>query len=143
MHLFDRDVQKLAKLFKAKYGRKLIGEDLGQFHSDFELAGAKAKPYSTLFIGLGKKAYLDVLEDGKGSRGFHIRMKGVPEKALLHACNGHVQELYEEMLVRNVPVTFDLTVLPCFVKTKSYTMCNREHFSRTVRFAGNYKDFNE
>jgi hypothetical protein len=143
MHLFDKDVHKLAKLFKDRYSQKLIGENLGQFHSDFELPGAKGKPYSTYFIGLGKKAYLDVLEDGNGAHGFHIRMKGVPEKALMHACGGDVVNLYERMLTRNEAITFDLTVLPCFVKTKDYRMCNRDHFNRTVKFCGRFREFNE
>jgi hypothetical protein len=136
MHLFDKDVPKLGKLFKAKFQRKLIGENLGQFHSDFELEGAKAKPYSIYFIGLGKKAYLDVLEDGKGSSGYHIRMKGVPEKALRMACQNEVLELYERMAWDSEQVSFDLTVLPCFVRTKDYTICNREHFSRKLQFTG-------
>jgi hypothetical protein len=114
----------------------LIGEELGQFHSDFELDDAQAKPYSTYFIGLGKKAYLDVLEDGLGTTGFHIRMKGIPEKALLATCSGRVLELYEQMALENELVTFDLTVLPCFEKTKDYQMRNRDHFSRNVQFRG-------
>jgi hypothetical protein len=143
MHLFDRDVPKLGQLFKRKFNRKLIGDELGQFHSDFDLPGSKAKPYSTYFIGLGKKAYLDVLEDGKGTKGFHIRMKGVPEKALLVACENDVLELYECMAYNNSRETFELTVLPCFKRTKDYQICNRAHFSRTLQFCGPVREFEE
>jgi hypothetical protein len=92
---------------------------------------------------LGKKAYLDVLEDGKGTQGYHIRMKGVPEKALRAVCKGEVLQLYEEMAYFDQSVTFDLTVLPCFQKTKDYRMCNRDHFSRTVCFRGIVHEFTE
>jgi hypothetical protein len=143
MHLFDKDVSKLGQLFKSKFNRKLIGEELGQFHSDFKLVGSKGKPYSTYFIGLGKKAYLDVLEDGKGTTGFHIRMKGVPEKALLVACENDVLGLYERMVNENSRETFDLTVLPCFKRTKDYQICNRAHFSRTLQFCGRVREFDE
>jgi hypothetical protein len=144
MHLFDKDVPKLVRLFKAKFQGKLIGEELGQFHSDFELAGSKGKPYSTYFIGLGKKAYLDVLEDGRGTRGLHIRMKGVPEKALRIACKNDVIGLYERMAYENRRQTFDLlTAVPGFDRTKDYQMVNREVFTQTLQFYGTVHDFSE
>jgi hypothetical protein len=34
-HLKRDDVTKLCDLYAAKYGRVLIGSDLGHFHSDF------------------------------------------------------------------------------------------------------------
>ena len=40
IHLPTNKVNKLSQLFKKKYKRELIGEQTGQFHTDFELEGA-------------------------------------------------------------------------------------------------------
>lgn len=97
MHLPDASVSRLSVLYKEKYNRELIGKDCGQFHCDFS---TKNKHYikgsnivSTEFICLGKKIYIDRLcvpcrdESGKeyNAEEFHIRMKGVNNKAV-HAC---------------------------------------------------------
>ncbi|CAK4325357.1 unnamed protein product, partial [Aphanomyces euteiches] len=61
MHI-DRDaISKLAEAFRAKYGRELIGNQMGQFHIDFDLKGSEGEVYSKESIFLGKKNYLDVL----------------------------------------------------------------------------------
>ena len=36
LHLHEKDVPVLAKLYQEKYNRELIGKALGQFHSDFQ-----------------------------------------------------------------------------------------------------------
>ena len=41
MHIVYDQVPILAEGFKNKYNRELIGEELGQFHVDFEMEGAK------------------------------------------------------------------------------------------------------
>lgn len=76
MHMFDRDVKSLAKLYKAQYNKELIGKNLEQFHCDFSMKGCK-EVHSTGSIFLGKKAYVDrILGDGKKVE-YHIRLKGV------------------------------------------------------------------
>jgi hypothetical protein len=147
MHLFDQDVGKLGKLFKDKFHQKLIGEELTQFHSDFTLKNAQGKPYSTYFIGLGKKCYLDVLEDGHGTTGLHVRMKEVPYKAIKFPCNDQddqVVALFERMAYRSEEVTFDLkTAIPCFKKTKTYQQITRDVFKRKLHFNGPVREFQE
>jgi hypothetical protein len=147
IHIFDKDVEKLAKLFKAKYNQKLIGTNLTQFHSDFSVMEldslpkaerSKAKqPYSVRFIGLGKKSYLDILQNDDGDTGFHIRMKGVPNKSLKHACDGDVVGLFEEMAYFEALKRFDLKVaIPAFQMTKEFTQSTREKFIRKLQFKG-------
>ena len=78
MHLFESDVLQLAKLFKEKYGKELIGEELTRFHTDFDgFPSSTGKIHSIKLIALRKKSYLDILKDEVGNKGYHIRLKGV------------------------------------------------------------------
>lgn len=80
IHINDEDIKELQKRFKTKYKKELIGDNLGQFHSDFEMKGCK-DVVSIGFIGLGKKCYIDVLKGVDNNNNvkldYHIRMKGV------------------------------------------------------------------
>ena len=76
MHIEKDRLNDLVEAYKSKYGRDLIGANMGQFHSDFdELTG---DVYATKSIFLGKKAYIDILENDKGEHSVHYRMKGIP-----------------------------------------------------------------
>lgn len=98
IHLSNKNVKKLEKLFKKKYERDLIGSDMGQFHCDFEdlkitkeIAKKNKLPKKTIgkkykaigskaFIGIRKKVYYDeVLYDCDGIlvTHQHYRMKGI------------------------------------------------------------------
>ena len=114
MHMYLEDVPKLQKAFNKKYNRELIGKGMGQFHSDFELDGCK-DVYSEKFIALGKKCYVDCLvgidtETGEEKKGYHIRLKGVPNGAIMgYAKNNNKTplQIYQE-LHRGKAITFDL-----------------------------------
>ena len=45
MHINYEEVELLALAFKSKYNRDLIGEDMSQFHIDFDLDGACGEIY--------------------------------------------------------------------------------------------------
>ena len=47
MHINYEEVEILAATFRKKYNRELIGEDMLQFHIDFDLDGACGGIYST------------------------------------------------------------------------------------------------
>ena len=47
MHINYEEVELLALAFKNKYNRDLIGEDMSQFHIDFDLDGACGEIYYT------------------------------------------------------------------------------------------------
>jgi hypothetical protein len=146
MHLFEKDLGRLAQLFQEKYGQVLIGETMmGQFHNDFQFPlgyePKAVKPiHSRKLIALGKKAYLDCLVDAVGKEANHIRLKGVNDKALLALCKRKqitVEELFEDMARNNTDYTFDLVEgKPCFKKTKTYQMVTLPHFTRKVKFSG-------
>ena len=56
MHINYEEVELLALAFKNKYNRDLIGEDMSQFHIDFDLDGACGEIYSTESYFLAKKS---------------------------------------------------------------------------------------
>jgi len=143
IHITDEDIPKLSSAFSSKYGKELIGKKLGQFHSDFDLKGCE-EVYARRSIFLGKKSYIDELvgknAEGKEVVGFHIRMKGIPNKVLLYHAKklGYASpfEMYED-LNAGKPITFDLTndgTKANFKFNKDYTINTLDNFSRTVRF---------
>ena len=101
--------------YKEKYGLDLVGEDLGNFHVDFDMAGAVSEIYAFESLFLGKKTYIDVLQstdkDGNAINSHHIRMKGIPtpwKKSYAEQNNISVLDVYKN-LYNNEHITFDLT----------------------------------
>jgi DNA-binding MarR family transcriptional regulator len=143
IHIKDKDIKTLGDAFKVKYDRELIGEAMGQFHSDFEIKGCN-NIYAKRSIFLGKKSYIDELV-GTNSKGeevidYHIRLKGVPNSSILHACRklGYKTpfELYEAMYDGKA-VEFDLTEEgeKCnFKMAKNYKVHTLSEFKRELKF---------
>jgi hypothetical protein len=144
MHLRDEHIPKLSKVFKDTYGRELIGKGLGQFHSDFDLPGC-SNIVATKSIFLGKKCYIDQLEgtnkDGEKEIGYHIRMKGIPEKCIHYVIEHNPKyknpmDLYED-LYNGAEVAFDLTnggTKANFKFNKNYTINTLSMFTRSIKF---------
>ena len=144
MHLRDEHIPILSKVFKETYGRELIGKGLGQFHSDFDLPGC-TNIVATKSIFLGKKCYIDKLEgtnkNGEKETGFHIRMKGIPEKCIHYVVEhspkyNDVMDLYIDLYNGN-EVAFDLTnggSKANFKFNKNYTINTLSLFTRSIKF---------
>jgi len=144
MHLRDEHIPVLSKVFKETYGRELIGKGLGQFHSDFDLPGC-SNIVATKSIFLGKKCYIDKLEgtnsNGEKETGFHIRMKGIPEKCIHYVVDNtpkykDVMDLYIDLYNGN-EVAFDLTnggSKANFKFNKDYTINTLSLFTRSIKF---------
>jgi hypothetical protein len=146
IHIEDVNIQPLANAFKEKYGRELIGKNMGQFHSDFELEYEKDKKCKNVVaiesIFLGKKCYCDKLrgvnDKGEYVYGFHIRMKGIPEDSILHKAeqeyNGDVMELYKA-LYNGEELEFDLLAKkPKFDLRSDMTIISKDEFVRKIKF---------
>ena len=156
-HLPLEGVKVLEQEYEKMYNRTLSGKKMGQLHVDFDLHGAKGEIYSTHFIGLGKKSYLDNLEcinpDGTVVKGYHIRMKGITQTGLIHQAkkynkqdlrDGYYQ-MYKE-LAKGVKMEFTLnpynpdeekeSVLFEFNKTSkdSFQVSTKSEFKRIVSF---------
>ena len=136
IHLRDSEISKLAKAFENKYGRELIGKDLGQFHSDFDIKGCK-DVVATNSIFLGKKCYIDKLLGDGEKVDYHIRLKGVPNQVILNYCDEQKItpfELYEQMY-KGKEIVFDLTKGSCcFQYTSTYNVFTQTLFQRKIKF---------
>ena len=146
MHINSEAVPPLAEAFRKKYGRELIGEEMGQYHVDFDLPGAACDIFSKESYFLGKKCYLDVLSsmdsEGHTITGEHIRMKGVPTASIRHSAAQQgvgVLELYRR-LHSGKAINFDLTCggQKCgfkYNKDLSVRSYREGEFSRRICFA--------
>ena len=134
-------VEDLDREFTKKYGRKLIGSDMGNFHTDFSPADA----YCVRHISLGKKMYLDVLESPTSGKHLHIRMKGIPEQVIKNhaekyfkatgseATGSDVEALYEH-IYNGGNVEFNLLDgKVCMKASRAGTIEYVPKFSRKVR----------
>ena len=144
IHIDSDKVELLGNDFKEKYGRTLIGNDMGQFHTDFELDGAEEEIFAVDSVFLGKKCYCDRLKskdkDGNDIYGYHIRMKGVPSESILYKANeefnGDVIELYNYLYDEPNGLEFDLLAggKVRFEFNKDMTIINKNEFKRRVKF---------
>ena len=144
----------LGKAFYRKYGRELIGKNLGQFHTDFDFQSSyqnvngklvkcekkqQGDIVATESIFLGKKSYIDRLEDRDGNKDiFHIRMKSIPAKCIQHkvstAYGGDAMKMFRD-LFDGKTVSFDMTAggNVMFKVNKNHTMSSVSMI-RKVRF---------
>lgn len=143
MHIEDRHIKPLSELYNKKYNKKLIGKEMGQFHSDFSSDKIVKDIIAIKSIFLGKKAYVDVLE-GKDANNnvvndYHIRMKGVSDKAIKYYCLMNKITPYElyEKLYDGEKIKFDLVCggnACSFEYNKDYTISSNSAFVREVSF---------
>lgn len=140
IHIDSDSIERLAAIFREKYGRELIGTNLGQFHTDFPPHPATKNPTtSRRFIGVGKKAYIDELIDPQTGRlAYHMRLKGIPNNVITAAADeqfgGDVVALYEH-LYAGKSVTFNLlTDRVSFAINENFAYVTRTEFTRTTRF---------
>ena len=118
IHIDYDEVKTLEEHYNKKYGTDLIGNDLGQFHIDFDLDGSVGDIWATDSIFLGKKSYIDKLEsrdkDGKPIYGYHIRMKGITSASIDYTAKNNSVDgsldymgLYEKLFNKET-INFDL-----------------------------------
>lgn len=162
-HFCESEIDELASEFKKRYGRELIGSNLGQFHCDFEnIENDASMPVSVKSFFLGKKSYIDMLQDDKQNIAFHVRMKGIPASCLVQTANSlfpdsipvklagglfkplnnngpdasySIFELYKYLYEGNT-VNFELIseFTPHFDFNKNRTISSKSSFVRKVQF---------
>jgi len=137
VHIPAKNLSRLAALYKQKYGKDLIGKDLGQFHSDFS-AGEHGIPpsknteiFAIKSIFIGKKIYLDKLlyrdrRDNKLKICLHRRAKGSDSDQVTEA-------MFEAMLDGK---EFKIDVAknkPKFIRDRMGDISSRREFIRKIR----------
>ena len=133
MHIQKFKIDDLAKEYKKRYGRELIGKNLGQFHNDFDEV-ENGYAYKSIFVG--KKMYVDMLKNESGEQGIHYRMKGVNldcVKLYAEENNLSIYDIYNK-LYNGEEITFDLLkAKPCFKMNDNQTVTNLTTFERTIK----------
>ena len=137
MHIFKDDLKRLSEAFKNKYHRELIGNNMGQFHSDFEPVKGK-ESYAKATIILGKKAYIDLLENEDKEEMAQFRLKGIPKNTLQHygdeIFKSNLLTLYS-YLYQGHTIKFNLLRDNCsFEMTKDLKIHTRTTFEREIKF---------
>jgi len=149
MSMRDDDIVKMSELFKLKYDRVLIGENMGQFGFDLKLKDDNDNKCKNVVgvrsLFIAKKCYIVELEgdkkDGTKHNGYYIRMKGVPNSCILYECkkrNLTPFQLYEK-LYSGESVGFDLTENGDkdnfkFNKNFSISTIQSGFYTRTLKF---------
>jgi hypothetical protein len=131
MHIEIADLPKLQEAFYLEYKRELIGNEMGQFHSDFEVMGEEV-PISVDGIFVGKKFFMNRLVNCKGQKGLHVRGKGCTQESI--KVHGNSLKLYHALFNEETFV-FDLMEgNPSFKMDKNMTVLTNKSFSRKVKF---------
>ncbi|CAL5979630.1 DNA_polymerase [Hexamita inflata] len=148
MQILQDELKILSENFQEKYQRELIGEKMGQFHSDFSSDKGKVL-YGEDGIYISKKVYCVKLcvqnEDGDICYDYHIRMKGVTGECITQKADelygGDVIKLYQD-LAGGKAIEFDLCNAKVFMKKQDdYSYMNLSEFKRTLKFLTNDKFF--
>ncbi len=142
IHIDNTKIPYLAEKFQEKYGRELIGKNMGQFHTDFDLQGAVGEIVASDSIFLGKKVYIDRItgtdKNGKELEDYHIRMKGVSTNCIIHKgqteYGGNHLDMYEKLFLGDTLEFNLLSVAPSFELCKNMNIKSRKKFSRRVSF---------
>ena len=133
MHIQKFKIDDLANEYKKRYGRELIGKNLGQFHNDFDEV-ENGYAYKSIFVG--KKMYVDMLKNDENKEGIHYRMKGVNldcVKLYAEENNIEIYDIYNK-LYNGETLTFDLLkAKPCFKMNDNQTVTNLTTFERSIK----------
>lgn len=132
-------IDRLSSAYKQRYNRELVGEQLGQFHSDFDFKSDK-QILASKSIFLGKKSYLDVIptwKNGVETIQYHMRMKGIPTSCLIDIANtnynGDCFLMYYD-LYKGKKIEFNLIDKLAFKTNNNFTTGRHKEFTRNIQF---------
>jgi hypothetical protein len=140
LHVLNNDIEPLAEEFKKRYGRELLGDQLGQFHGDLKIKGSD-NVISILAVYVNKKVYYEKLKGtdkitGKPTTKALCKLKGVSNGAIEKAAgdlhDGDILKVYKDLL-NGEPVKFDLLAgRVSFKRNKDETYTSLKEFYRVL-----------
>ncbi len=143
MHIEKSRLKDLEIEFKNRYGRELVGTNLGQFHNDFDELKGEVWAYKSIFNG--KKCYIDMLKNDKGDEAVHNRAKGVS----LDAIDKYAKDNYKDIILNEAKyITYErlfdeekidfnmLLTQPRFKNNKNRQVTTCSKFTRGLKFTG-------
>ena len=140
MHILEDQIKPLESAYRQKYGRELIGKNMGQFHCDFDFE-SNTVPVAVESIFLGKKSYIDKVEITSGENNdisyeHHVRCRGIPSTMLFKKSDQlkkNIFELYEDLYDEK---KYEVDIVECckFKSNDNFTTTNNESFIRTLYF---------
>lgn len=105
IHIEHNKINLLNEEFNRIYNYYILGTTLGKLQHDFKLENC-TDVIATKCIFLGRKSYIDVIQGndintGEIKTGLHYRLKGIPNKSILHKAEqdfkGDIYELYKQL----------------------------------------------
>lgn len=140
----EKDVPLIEKLFKEKYKKNFFGKKLGEWDDDFKMSKSenlndildmndldKSEIKSIGAVYLKKKMYIHHLKSADGNEAYHIRMKGIPTRAIYYYCYENKctpMEIYERLYEKKT-IKFDLNCGGYMRKFKFDSVQNDIHFN--------------
>ena len=141
IHIDNSKIELLANEFEKINNRKLIGKNMGQFHTDFDSNILEGEILAKRSIFLGKKCYIDELYSLNSGDlvDYHIRLKGIPNASILDYCFKRKINPYElyERLYNGEEIIFDLTCGGKKINFKfnnDMTITTLDEFNRKIMF---------
>lgn len=147
MHIDISKIDLLCDEYFKKYNRELRGDNMGQFHVDFDELKKDNKVYEPIeavdSIFLGKKMYVDYIKyvnkEDKNDivYDYHYRLKGIPQQVLKkHAIenyDGNIFNLYLD-LYNGKEIKFDLLSIGIKFDNRKAMVCkNITSFYRNIK----------
>lgn len=137
IHIETKDIKILSDKYQDLYNQTLIGKQMGQFHSDFEVQDAdkdfEINAIESIF--LGKKAYIDKLQYKQNNEikyTYHIRLKGISTQ-IIKNYNEDIMQTYID-LYNGKELEFNLVSCCPLELTRDYKAINRTNFKRKIKF---------
>jgi hypothetical protein len=137
------ELPMIVEEFKKRYGRELIGKNLGQFHSDFSSRDGRGDvQHATECLFIRKKLYCCKLLMDDGSENITFRSKGIPPKVIekeamrrypVKNINDAIFELYRDLNNGEVVELNLADDVPIFKFHKDFKIESLKEFKRTVK----------
>lgn len=132
---YSNGLSKLCNAYRERYGKELLGNNLGQFGKDLKFPG-RTGVHSSQCIFLGKKAYIHRVTDDKGEWFDMPKISGINTHAMSEYPDKW--ELYERMF-NGETIPFNLAYGDGVVFSYSNVVITRDEYIKKVSYTADSK----